>query len=232
LPLNDAQLEVEMGLKKAVALLFLCGIALRCEAVDESKLFQPLFPRYNFTASDQQKFVWFRVAKVGTRTMSYIFKNNANLSVKRPRSPYDALKYKKYFKFAFVRNPWDRVVSCYCNKVITKKHPTFKGCYGQSFEYFVDFLDRQDLSKGDVHIRLQTKLFPVDEVDFIGRFENFSKDLNYVLKTIGIDENKIPNKNKSSHKHYSKYYNERTKAIIERKYKADIEAFGYRFETK
>ncbi len=188
--------------------------------------------RYFMTVSDSAKFVWFRTAKVGTRTILKILNDNkTQLSAYNIQAPYDPEKYKDYFKFAFVRNPWDRIVSCYCNKVLTKSHPPFGQCFDKGFDYFVDFINKQNVAKGDNHIKLQTKLLPYYKVDFIGHFETFSEDLQHVLKTIGLKNVEIPKKNASEHAHYSKYYTERTKNIIAKKYKADIEAFGYRFET-
>lgn len=189
--------------------------------------------RYNITASDQHNFVWFRVAKVGTRTIYQILReNNVPYSIKGVRIPFVAEEHKKQFKFAFVRNPWARVVSCYHDKVVNKALRTLKKCYDKDFDFFVDFLAKKDLTHCDVHFKLQTALFPFHEMDFIGRMENFKEDLQYVLKQIGIDCPRIPHRNVSSHEHYSHYYNERTKAIIEELYRADIEAFGYDFEQK
>ncbi|MCZ6913735.1 MAG: sulfotransferase family protein, partial [Rickettsia endosymbiont of Ixodes persulcatus] len=186
--------------------------------------------------SDKHKFVWFRVAKVGSSTVkSVFFKNNVNLSIKSDRFWFRPKEYKNYFKFAFVRNPWDRVVSCYCQKV-ENKNPSWAHYYGEcfdkGFEYFINFIDSKDLTRADRHIRLQTTLIPVKDVNFIGRLESFAEDLQYVLGIIGVKDYQIPKKNPSNHGHYSTYYNETTKAIIARKYQDDIEAFGYQFEVR
>jgi hypothetical protein len=192
--------------------------------------------RYIVGISPKHKFVWFRVAKVGTSTIKYMFRTNG---VKMPymsdNFKFSSERYKDYFKFAFVRNPWDRVVSCYCQKV-ENKNPNwafyYSECFDKGFEYFVDFLARQNLATADRHIRLQTKLIPVKEMDFIGRMDNFAADLQYVLGKIGIKEQEIPRRNPSTHAHYSHYYNEQTKAIVAELYKEDIETFGFEFKYK
>lgn len=188
--------------------------------------------RYNITASDEKKFVWFRVAKVGTRSILEILnKNQVPFSINDYEVSFNPKRYKNYFKFAFVRNPWDRVVSCYMNKVVPNGPKYYQECLGKGFDYFVDFISKKDLTTADAHIRLQTSLIPIQHVNFIGRLETFADDLQYIAKVIGLQLQEIPRKNRTAHDHYSKYYTEKTKKIIAEKYKKDIEAFGYEFET-
>lgn len=216
-----------MVTKKSLKWFCLCLIALSTSLLD-AKL-----SSYNLTISDSHRFVWFRVAKVGTRSILYVLnEHHVPLDVNDYEILYNPKDYQGYFKFAFVRNPWDRVVSAYCNKVLTKGHPAFKECFDKGFEYFVDFIASKDLRHADAHIRLQTSLIPVDEMDFIGRLENFDEDLNHVMEKIGIEEVAIPRNNPSEHEHYSHYYTARTKRIIAEKYKRDIKVFGYKFDQQ
>ncbi len=187
-------------------------------------------PAFNITASDEQKFVWFRVAKVGTRSILEMLDTHTNLSQSGYNLPFVAKKYKTYFKFAFVRNPWDRVVSCYHRQVLPKNIPFYKECWDKDFDFFVNFINKQDMERCDVHMRLQTTLFPLNDVDFIGRFENFATDLRHVFVKIGLPDVEIVHRNGSEHAHYSTYYNKTTKAIIAKKYRKDIETFNYHFE--
>lgn len=204
-----------------------------------------LLPKVNGENNDQtylvgiskkHKFVWFRVAKVGSSTIRTVFRKKfVRMPIYEEDFSFNPKEYKDYFKFAFVRNPWARIVSCYCQKVEDKtsawKH-YYGECFDKGFDYFVDFVAKKDLTTADRHIRLQTSLIPVHDVDFIGRLENFEEDFKYVLSVLKLHHCKIPKKNSSSHAHYSRYYNERTKAIIAEIYKSDIETFGYQFEVK
>lgn len=221
--------------KVVAAFLFLCflGFVFQTHAYEIEcplSLRRGTPERYNITASHAHKFVWFRVAKVGTRTILSILEKNFPLSINDYLVPYHSKEFEGFFKFAFVRNPWSRIVSCYCNKILPKCHPAFAECYDKDFAYFVDFIDRSDLTVGDPHIKLQVKLFPINDLDFIGRLETFAEDLKYVLSMLNISDAPLEHKNASKHEHYSRYYNERTKNIIARKYMADIKAFGYQFE--
>ncbi len=179
--------------------------------------------------SHDKKFVWFWNSKVGGNSIREVLRKNDTSAT---RDIYLSYKlHPDYFKFAFVRNPWDRAVSCYQDKVVKERYKPFKECYGKDFDYFVDFLDRQNLKIADRHIKLQTSAIPVAEMDFIGRLENFDKDFACVLERLNIENTECPHKNASKHKHYSAYYTPRTQEIIARKYKADIDYFGYTFET-
>ena len=76
--------------------------------------------KYNLTISEKYKFVWYRVAKVGTRSILEEF-NKLNI----PLSAYHSIhcylpykKYKDYFKFGFVRDPLNRFISAWKDKIL------------------------------------------------------------------------------------------------------------------
>lgn len=152
--------------------------------------------------------------------------------------------FKDYYKFAFVRNPWDRTVSRFhyykdCGKKIIKVIPNltekmniYMKC---SFDEFVSLHSPQYRSK---HPFLQHNQmdYIMDSkqkvgVDFIGRYENLQNDYDTICNTIGIPKIQLLHNNKSNHKHYSEYYTEETKAIIGQVFKKDIKVFGYEFEV-
>ncbi|NIP55439.1 MAG: sulfotransferase family 2 domain-containing protein, partial [Phycisphaerae bacterium] len=101
----------------------------------------PLLPsngRYNLTISHQHKFIWFRVAKVATRTILNHFQTNQiHLDVEHAGFIfYPPGLFTSYFKFAFVRNPWDRLVSCWLDKVIQSNFYHFEaGKYEKMKEF-------------------------------------------------------------------------------------------------
>ncbi len=188
-------------------------------------------PKYIIFSSKEKKFVWFRVFKVASGTIKGILKNEV-LDLKESRPERVSKKFNHYFKFSFVRNPWDRVVSCYFYNVVTKKAKHFKKCFDKDFEFFVDFINELDLDQSTTHLKLQSRLIPVDELDFIGRVDNFANDFKHVCDILGIKVDEFPHKHQTQHAHYSTYYSPRTRKIIARKYKEDIKAFGFKFETE
>ena len=140
--------------------------------------------------------------------------------------------WNDYFKFAFVRNPWEVEVSWYfwrlrgwgCSKRSTR---------GMSFE---DFVIQFDITAATPWVP-NTSLFldyltdssGAVMVDFIGRVENFQEDFDTVCDKIGIPRQELPHTNKTKHKHYTEYYDDETKEIVAEKYAQDIEYFGYKF---
>jgi hypothetical protein len=126
----------------------------------------------------------------------------------------------------FVRNPWDKVVSWYtylkCNKSsIHAIEPEI------SFEEFVVrapkfvFTESSDFLKSS---------FGQIDVDFIGRFETIEKDFKAICDQLNIEWSPLPKLNDSNNKtHYSDFYNEKTKQIIENRFSVDIKTFNYTF---
>jgi hypothetical protein len=171
--------------------------------------------KYKAYSSVEKQFVWIKVYKVASTTLELFFKNHVQdlqRSLHKKKVPEI---FNPYFKFAFVRNSWDRVVSCYCQKILTKQLDEFSECFDQDFDYFIGYLQRQDLNTANPHIRSQVRLIPVKECDFIAKFDHLMQDLEYVCDRIGVEFDVLPHENKSEHVHYSKYYTKKTKKSLQ-----------------
>ncbi|MBW1860709.1 MAG: sulfotransferase family 2 domain-containing protein [Deltaproteobacteria bacterium] len=191
---------------------------------------------YNLTISHERKFVWFRVAKVGTRTIfDHMKESGVRLDLEHPyRVYYPPKLYEDYFKFAFVRNPWDRLVSCWHNKVLRINHFKFDDvelARMRKFEHFVDYVSRLDIENCNNHLRLQCTLIDLDHVDYLGRFETFSDDLRFVFQQLDMPSARLPHKNKSSRqKDYREYYSDGLRERVYQIYRKDMQIFGYQYE--
>ena len=136
-----------------------------------------------------------------------------------------------YFKFAFVRNPWDRLLSEY----IYRKRVHTGGLFSRiSLKEMLTtkWTTRQRHMSIKQHIRPQCEYVYDNNhqlVDFIGRFENLQEDFNTICDKIGIPQQQLPYKNKSKHKHYTEYYDDETRELVAEYYAEDIEYFGYKF---
>jgi len=209
---------------------------------DESKRFWrensqvPSAGRYNLTISEEYEFIWFRNAKVGSRTL-FSALDSAKVKL-AAESLYDCYyfpqEYRYYFKFAFVRNPWDRIVSGWIDKVARKNTlglDALEYSKVQKFEGFVDYCDELDLETCNSHFRRQSNLIDTTEIDFIGRFERYAQDIKEIFGILNIPLDTIPSKNRSATRlHYSTYYTDETREKIARMYRKGIQLFGYEFE--
>ena len=141
--------------------------------------------------------------------------------------------FDNYFKFAIVRNPWERMLSLYSYDGLSRK-PTHERetSKGFSFDDFHEYIK----ALPSVHRQEQYRFIADDKgellVDFIGRFESLEKDFQTICREIGIPERYLPYSNTSKHAHYSSYYTEEIKQTVGELFAEDIEMFDYQFEEK
>lgn len=130
-----------------------------------------------------------------------------------------------YFKFTFVRHPFDRLVSAY--------EYSFKKIY--SFNFFIKVILRLPvLSNGFsashiTHLKPQHQFIGSNKLklEFFGRFENLEADFRKIQIKMGLEPKKIPHTFKTKRKPYQDYFNKKTKSIAERVYRKDFKLFDY-----
>jgi hypothetical protein len=161
------------------------------------------------------------------------------------RDLYGADTWQSYFKFAFVRNPWDRLVSWWsmidanrmalsAGKPLNKFH-RFVLERATTFEEFLENCDEEivdvDGRKWIYRNQLEylTDLSGQRMVDFIGRFERLPQDYASIAEKIHGGLAPLPHINKSTHHRYSEYYTPALADKVARRYQRDIDAFGYVF---
>lgn len=128
---------------------------------------------------------------------------------------YGQETWNKYFKFGFSRNPWDRLVSVYHGRIQLVKRKSIE----PTFDLW--------LKSGNINVHPQIDWL-TEDLDFIGRFENYEQDFEIVKSKLKLKV-ELPHLNASKHKHYTKYYNSETKELVYNLFKDDIIAFGYEF---
>lgn len=141
--------------------------------------------------------------------------------------------YKESYVFSAVRNPYARAVSLFnlSQKEACPGVKSFKDlCYIIKNDNFPTLVWRWHCTTITEHIVDQNEL----KVDGVIRLdkgaENIQKEFNIVCDKTGVRRQKLPHKNKSSyHKHYTEYYDNETRQIVEEKYGKDIEYFDYKF---
>ncbi len=136
--------------------------------------------------------------------------------------------FDKMFKFAFVRNPWDREVSLY-HYILQKPHHMHHDQVKAtgSFEKYIAW-------RVAGNVELQTN-YLINEagaviVDFVGRYEHLAEDMDHVVRTLNFSNVTLPHINSSAHKDYRSYYSNKTRELVEEHFKEDIVRFDYSFD--
>ena len=163
-------------------------------------------------------------------------------------------RWRNYFSFAFVRNPWDRLVSWYAmiqhNRsqlppALREQRSPFQSALwnqvvqnGGSFEEFLRHCTPVVFDAGCAksfafnQIEYLTDSDGKMLVEFVGRFERLEKDVQTVFDRLGIDDATLARQNSSDHEHYSSWYSAYTRDLVAERFARDIDAFGYEFESK
>ena len=187
--------------------------------------------------SHKHKFIFVRVAKTASSSIISKLPRTFNLcegwKYDCNHIPISHLKknlnkniFDTYFKFAFVRNPFERAVSIvqYVNKY--NQNNGYSHFVSGFKDFYVNgFINQQEKSK------YSSQYDFIKGCDFIGKYEKLQEDFNIICDKIGIPRQQLPHKNKSKHKHkhYTEYYDDETREIVAEKYAKDIEYFGYEF---
>lgn len=218
--------------------------------------------------SHQHKFIFVHVAKTGGTSVDVTLARNCDHSEQfntrklnpnvdvlgrrialeiRPKAT--AEQWDQYFKFAFVRNPWDRTVSIFRHLQSAKKMKS-----KEKFRYLDEITRRLKIRPKDFTFEIFVKAVLRDRVfdnyhwdkqihcftdednqnlfNFIGRYENLQQDFDAICKRLGFPAVKLPHHNKTGHHHYSSYYSAETELIVGQLYRDDVEMFDYQFERQ
>lgn len=140
---------------------------------------------------------------------------------------------ERYFSFCVVRNPWDRAVSMYkfanknkLNKLYgIEEDVSFSGFCKMLHEnkdnpFFIASHQQVQWSNGDV------------KPSRVIKFENLQEEYSQMITDIGlnIQSVKLPVLNSTTHKHYSYYYDRKSKELINEVFYDDVMAFNYSFD--
>lgn len=160
--------------------------------------------------------------------------------------------FAAYFKFAVVRNPWDRLLSDY-NYQVRKSRPA-----DSKLHLFDERGARRNFAAWTEAALTETAKYPAASwggevsagihrfspqldwislagtpaVDFIARFEHIDADFRVISRAVGLEQKELPKRNPRFHFHYSRYYDDATRDRVGQYYATDIAAFGYKFEDR
>jgi hypothetical protein len=161
-------------------------------------------------------------------------------------------------RFSFVRNPYERLVSCWANKFhglpLVPGHPKITRYLElrneidprlpvgpertMSFSDFVVYACATNAQRVDQHWNVQSDVLemPGIRLDMIGKVETFAHDISSILDHAGADaelRGRILNRsaqplNPSTRGRCAQYFNPELASMAYRAYERDFDTFGYK----
>lgn len=171
---------------------------------------------FNNKKNPKQKYYENRIHGV----MNY-YRSSPFLNQKMKMTPE---KWDTYFKFCFVRNPYDRLISGWNH--LGKKHPFKQYVHMRNMisdmEYIHTFMPQYRHV-----INFKNEL----DINFVGRFENLENDFIYILYHLGYEypiHDPVVRVNVKKHKKYMEYYDQKTLDKVNELMKEDFVRFQYK----
>lgn len=151
---------------------------------------------------------------------------HGHLSLAQIRPYMTPQDFGGFFKFAFVRNPFDRFAS-YCS-FVTRENAEFDEDPKKVMRHFLDHPPFQHVLFWPQHA------FVTDErgdvlSDFVGRVEDMQTSYDEICERIGIPSAQLEKVNTSRKRDYRDYYDEALIEGVAKLYARDLELFGYDF---
>ena len=143
----------------------------------------------------------------------------------RPYLPPE--EWHSFFKFAFVRNPFDRFIS-YC-AFMTRAQGDFERDPQRVMRHFLFEAPPHD------HLLFQPQHSFVTDADGsllsdqIGRVEQMQQSYDQIAERIGIPSRPLDKVNATSRRAYRDYYDQQLIDGVAQVYARDLELFGYQF---
>lgn len=156
----------------------------------------------------------------------------------------DILFGDEFFKFTFVRNPYERILSAYLDKIVgnsperkqidnNRKMANRMKSEECSFAEFIDTVKKIPDNTRDKHWRTQFSLTMKNFVryDYIGKIERFNADVTKIQSISGISFQGIkefsPHKTEAKSKMDNYYSDKDARDTVLDIYSKDFEVFGY-----
>jgi Sulfotransferase family len=152
---------------------------------------------------------------------------HGHLSVRQVRPYLGDDVCDRYFKFTFVRNPFDRFVS-YC-AFMTRQHGAFERDPQGTMRKILFEVRPVDHVHFQPQYTLLTDADDALEMDFIGRVERMQDDYDAVCAKVGIPSRALDKVNSSKRGDYRQYYDQALIDGVTELYRRDLELFDYRF---
>lgn len=208
--------------------------------------------------SEKNNFIFFHLYKCGGMSLRKFVEHNVKGCIELQGGhscPKDMMieyqdklnedKFKEFFKFTFIRNPFDFMVSTYFYGKIYTNHFMHDDIinHNMDMQKFIPYYFEVRQQHQDEKIRplgsnkvVTFKDWLLDDsgneiVDFVGKIENYDLDMKIISEKIGIESYRVPvvNVNPNRSKNYREYYNETSRKMIEKHFDWELDKYKYTF---
>jgi hypothetical protein len=156
---------------------------------------------------------------------------HGHLSLRQVRPYLGEEAFSSFFKFAFVRNPFDRFVS-YCAFML-RGGDLFQRRPRDVMRHFLF----EDPPEHHILFQSQASLLVADDgqtllVDTVGRVEDMQTSYDRICERIGLASRPLDRVNGGRRDDYRHYYDQALVDGVAARYAQDLKLFGYTFEDK
>jgi hypothetical protein len=198
---------------------------------------------------DRCKCIFVHIPKTGGVSITNsLFGGKAagHLSIDEYRLMFDKHDFTQYFKFAFVRNPWSRLLSAYAFLKRGGFHASDRAWAERhlapfdDFNHFVEGWVKTENILSFPHFAPQHLFIcaggdRTPAVDFLGRFERIDEDFTRLCSYLpGMEEKELLHLNTppgGKRMDYREIYSSQARRVVEKVYKEDIRVLGYTFDN-
>lgn len=151
--------------------------------------------------------------------------DHGHIAVRQLKPHLPAGQWDSYFKFAFVRDPFDRFVStCF---FLNRRAVNFRAT---AIAFMKEAIRRPRFRKRALG-RPQADML-IDgagelALDYVGRYETLQESFAHICGEIGIPPSELFRTNASQHEAFASYYDEELIELIGEFYRDDLQLFGY-----
>lgn len=152
------------------------------------------------------------------------YRKHAPLCLAEARLP--AEHFDAFLKIAFVRNPWDRMVSWYHYVLATPSHHLHRRTQNADFDAFLHRITASPKrSQWCMLVDAQGRL----RIDFIGRFERLHDDVRELARKLDLPQLELAPA-AAPPRDYRSFYSDASADRVAKAFAREIEHFDYRFE--
>lgn len=196
---------------------------------------------YGLQDAYRSQSIFFHVPKTAGMSIAHALWGGpgaSHLTPEHAKLVFGFREYRTFFKFCFVRNPYDRLVSAWAFLLEGGLHSWKSRWVKEHISPYSDlrqFVREKlptDTILSNLHFRPQYRFLTNRSgqvvADFIGRYERIEDDFSHIARKIGTQYSALPKKNRSSRsRDLTQYYDADTANTVWRVYRRDFDLFEY-----